>query len=71
MAVGVGCMRRRLHQRDRRGHRHRHFLMVTVGVMLGRVIGTIAVKPATIVGAILLIGIGVTIVWSRSASATR
>lgn len=37
------------------------FVMVTVGVMVGRVLGAIAGKRAEIVGGIVLIGIGTTI----------
>jgi len=38
------------------------FLMVTIGVMLGRVLGAVAGKRAEIVGGLLLIGIGTAIV---------
>jgi putative Mn2+ efflux pump MntP len=37
------------------------FIMVTAGVMLGRVLGALAGKRAEIVGGIVLIGIGVAI----------
>ena len=37
------------------------FVMVTVGVMVGRVLGAIAGKRAEIVGGVVLIGIGITI----------
>ena len=39
--------------------------MVTVGVMLGRVLGAIAGKRAEILGGLLLIGIGTAIVFEH------
>lgn len=41
------------------------FLMVTAGVMLGRVLGAIAGKRAEIAGGLLLIGIGSTILFEH------
>ena len=41
------------------------FVMVTVGVMLGRVLGAIAGKRAEIVGGLLLIGIGTAILFEH------
>ena len=41
------------------------FVMVTVGVMLGRVLGTVAGKRAEIIGGLLLIGIGTAIVFEH------
>ena len=44
------------------------FLMVTAGVMLGRVLGTVAGKRAEIVGGLLLIGIGAAILHEHLAA---
>jgi len=44
------------------------FLMVTAGVMLGRVLGAVAGKPAEIVGGVLLIGIGTAILYEHLAA---
>ena len=41
------------------------FLMVTMGVMLGRVLGMIAGKRAEIVGGLILIGIGAFILYEH------
>ena len=41
------------------------FVMVTAGVMLGRVLGNIAGKRAEIVGGVLLIGIGTAILYQH------
>ena len=41
------------------------FLMVTAGVMLGRVLGAVAGKRAEIVGGLLLIGIGSAILYEH------
>lgn len=41
------------------------FVMVTIGVMLGRVLGVIAGRRAEIVGGILLIGIGCVILYEH------
>jgi putative Mn2+ efflux pump MntP len=41
------------------------FAMVTIGVMLGRVLGAIAGKRAEILGGLLLIGIGTAIVFEH------
>ena len=41
------------------------FVMVTLGVMVGKVLGTIAGKRAEIVGGILLIGIGCAILYEH------
>lgn len=41
------------------------FVMVTIGVMLGRVLGLIAGKRAEIVGGIILIGIGAFILYEH------
>jgi putative Mn2+ efflux pump MntP len=41
------------------------FSMVTIGVMLGRVLGTIAGKSAEIVGGLILIGIGSFILYEH------
>ena len=41
------------------------FIMVTIGVMLGRVLGVIAGRRAEIVGGILLIGIGCVILYEH------
>ena len=41
------------------------FVMVTVGVMLGRALGIVAGKRAEIVGGLLLIGIGIAIVYEH------
>ena len=45
------------------------FLMVTAGVMLGRVLGAVAGKRAEIVGGVLLIGIGSAILYEHLAAA--
>lgn len=45
------------------------FLMVTVGVMLGRVLGAVAGKRAEILGGVLLIGIGTSILYEHLAAA--
>jgi len=45
------------------------FVMVTVGVMLGRVLGAIAGKRAEILGGVLLIGIGTAIVFEHLSAA--
>jgi len=45
------------------------FLMVTIGVMLGRVLGAVAGKRAEIVGGLLLIGIGTAIVIEHLSGA--
>lgn len=44
------------------------FVMVTAGVMLGRVLGTVAGKRAEIVGGLLLIGIGSAILHEHLAT---
>ena len=41
------------------------FLMVTAGVMLGRVLGTLAGKRAEILGGLLLIGIGSAVLYEH------
>lgn len=41
------------------------FIMVTIGVMLGRVLGVIAGRRAEVVGGILLIGIGSVILYEH------
>ena len=41
------------------------FIMVTIGVMLGRVLGVIAGRRAEVVGGILLIGIGCLILYEH------
>ncbi len=41
------------------------FVMVTIGVMLGRVLGVIAGRRAELVGGILLIGIGCLILYEH------
>jgi len=46
------------------------FVMVTVGVMLGRVLGAIAGKRAEILGGVLLIGIGTAIVFEHLSAAS-
>jgi putative Mn2+ efflux pump MntP len=45
------------------------FVMVTIGVMVGRVLGALAGKRAEIVGGLVLIGIGCAIVYGRLSSA--
>ena len=45
------------------------FVMVAVGVMLGRVLGAIAGKRAEILGGVLLIGIGTAIVFEHLSAA--
>lgn len=45
------------------------FIMVTIGVMLGRVLGVIAGKRAEVVGGILLIGIGCLILYEHLGKA--
>ena len=45
------------------------FLMVTAGVMLGRVLGAVAGKRAEIVGGVLLIGIGSAILYEHLSAA--
>ena len=45
------------------------FLMVTAGVMLGRMLGAVAGKRAEIVGGLLLIGIGTAILYEHLAAA--
>jgi putative Mn2+ efflux pump MntP len=45
------------------------FVMVAVGVMLGRVLGAIAGKRAEILGGLLLIGIGTAIVFEHLSAA--
>ena len=45
------------------------FVMVTAGVMLGRVLGAVAGKRAEIVGGLLLIGIGSAILYEHIGSA--
>ena len=45
------------------------FVMVTVGVMLGRVLGAIVGKRAEILGGLLLIGIGFAIVFEHLGAA--
>src|SRR6186997_269971 len=45
------------------------FVMVAVGVMLGRVLGAIAGKRAEILGGLLLIGIGTAIVFEHLGAA--
>lgn len=42
------------------------FIMVTIGVMLGRVLGVIAGRRAEVVGGILLIGIGCLILYEHT-----
>lgn len=46
------------------------FVMVTIGVMLGRVLGVIAGRRAEIVGGILLIGIGCFILYEHIGPAS-
>ena len=46
------------------------FVMVTIGVMLGRSLGALAGKRAEIAGGIVLIGVGTTILVQHLASAT-
>ena len=41
------------------------FVMVTVGVMVGRVLGAVAGKRAEILGGVLLIGIGCAILYEH------
>ena len=43
------------------------FVMVTVGVMIGRVLGAVAGKRAEIFGGVVLIGIGATILFEHLA----
>lgn len=45
------------------------FMMVTIGVMLGRVLGLLAGKRAEIVGGLLLIGIGSMILYEHLSAA--
>jgi putative Mn2+ efflux pump MntP len=45
------------------------FLMVTAGVMLGRVLGAMAGRRAEVLGGILLIGIGVAILVEHLSAA--
>jgi manganese efflux pump family protein len=45
------------------------FLMVTAGVMLGRMLGAVAGKRAEIVGGLLLIGIGTAILHEHLGAA--
>ncbi len=45
------------------------FVMVTAGVMPGRVLGAVAGKRAEIVGGLLLIGIGSTILYEHIGAA--
>lgn len=45
------------------------FIMVTIGVMLGRVLGVIAGRRAEVVGGILLIGIGCLILYEHIGKA--
>ena len=45
------------------------FVMVTLGVMVGRVLGTLIGKRAEIAGGLVLIGIGCAIVYERLGSA--
>lgn len=46
------------------------FIMVTIGVMLGRVLGVIAGKRAEVVGGILLVGIGCLILYEHIGKAS-
>jgi putative Mn2+ efflux pump MntP len=46
------------------------FMMVSVGVMLGRVLGAIAGRRAEILGGLLLIGIGAAIVYEHVGAAS-
>ena len=45
------------------------FIMVTLGVMVGRVLGTVAGRRAEVVGGLLLIGIGATILYEHLSAA--
>lgn len=45
------------------------FIMVTIGVMLGRVLGVIAGRRAEVVGGILLVGIGCLILYEHIGKA--
>jgi putative Mn2+ efflux pump MntP len=45
------------------------FTMVTIGVLLGRVLGAVAGKRAEIVGGLVLIGIGSVILYEHLAGA--
>ena len=45
------------------------FLMVTAGVMLGRMLGAVAGKRAEIMGGLLLIGIGTAILYEHLGAA--
>jgi manganese efflux pump family protein len=45
------------------------FVMVTIGVMVGRVLGVVAGKRAEIIGGVVLIGIGATILVEHLAGA--
>ena len=45
------------------------FVMVTAGVMLGRIVGAVAGKRAEIVGELLLIGIGTAILYEHLGAA--
>jgi putative Mn2+ efflux pump MntP len=45
------------------------FIMVTIGVMLGRVLGVIAGRRAEVVGGVLLIGIGCLILYEHLGKA--
>jgi putative Mn2+ efflux pump MntP len=46
------------------------FIMVTIGVMLGRVLGVIAGRRAEVVGGILLVGIGCLILYEHIGKAS-
>jgi putative Mn2+ efflux pump MntP len=46
------------------------FIMVTIGVMLGRILGVIAGRRAEIVGGILLVGIGCLILYEHIGKAS-
>ena len=45
------------------------FVMVTIGVMLGRVLGLVAGKRAEIAGGLILIGIGSLILYEHLSAA--
>jgi putative Mn2+ efflux pump MntP len=45
------------------------FVMVTIGVMVGRVLGTLIGKRAEIAGGLVLIGIGIAIVYEKLGAA--
>ena len=45
------------------------FIMVTIGIMLGRLLGALVGRGAEVVGGAILIAVGITIVWEHYASA--